>query len=184
MPPATMPIARALAASATLLALAPALSAAQTARRPALSVGAGVSQYDLSGTGTAPMLSARVDYPLRRALLLEAGLSAARPEQQFGGRSTLLVPELGVQLQYPARVAPYLGLGVGAAVDVRSGRAGGARTDLTASGAAGVRAWLTDRLGVRGELRVRGIGGTPLTTVGTGFDGSAAEWTVGGTLRL
>ena len=100
---------------------------------------------------------------------------AARPEQQFGATSTLVIPEIGVQLQLPRRLAPYLGVGVGSALDFRGRANGGTRRDLTTSGAVGVRGWLSDRLALRGELRVRGVG--------TGFEGSAAEWTAGASWR-
>jgi hypothetical protein len=169
-----------LAPAATLLAIAlaaaPAAAQSPRALRPAVSVSAGVSQFDLSGTGTAPLVALRGDYPLLRALLVEAGVSVARPEQQFGGTTTFVIPEVALQLQLPRRVAPYLGLGLGEAFDFRPERAGGLRNDVTVSGAAGVRAWLTEQVGLRGELRVRGIG--------TGFEGSTAEWTLGGAWRM
>ena len=147
------------------------------ARRPAVSVSAGAFQYDLSGTGTAPMLAVRAEYPLARYALVEGGLTAARPEQQFGRTSTFLAPEAQLQAQLPlGRVAPYIGVGAGAAFDSRGDAFGGTRSDLTVSGAGGLRAQLTEQVGVRAELRVRGIG--------TGFTGSAAEWTLGAAWRL
>jgi hypothetical protein len=165
-------------AAVALLAAAAAPAHAQIGApaRPSLSIAGGISQFDLSGTGTAPVVTARVDYPLGRVLLAEGGVAVARPDQQFGSRTTLVVPEVGLQLQYPARVAPYLGVGVGSALDFRRERDGGTVGDPTVSGAAGVRAWVTDRLGLRGELRVRGIG--------RNFAGSTAEWTVGAALRF
>ena len=161
---------------AAALAAAPARGQTALAPRPAVSVAAGVSQFDLSGTGTAPVVSARVDYPLGRALIAEGGVAVARPDQQFGARTTLVVPEVGLQLQYPARLAPYVGVGTGAAIDFRGSENGGTDADLTLSGAAGVRAWVTDRVGLRGELRVRGIG--------RNFAGSTAEWTAGAAIRF
>jgi hypothetical protein len=166
-----------VAVPAVLAAAVPALARAQRADvvgRPAVSVGGGVFQYDLSGTGTVPMLAARVELPLARYALVEGGVVAARPERQSAGRETFVAPEAQLQLQLPlGRFAPYLGAGAGAAL-----RSGGGRTDsdLTVSGAGGVRAWLTDRTGLRGELRVRGIG--------TRFTGSAAEWTLGVSRRF
>jgi len=167
-----------LAAVALLLVAAatPALAQSGAVARPSLSVAAGVSQFDLSGTGTAPVVSARVDYPLGRALIAEGGVAVARPDQQLGARTTLVVPEVGLQLQYPARLAPYVGVGTGAAIDFRGSENGGTDADLTLSGAAGVRAWVTDRMGLRGELRVRGIG--------RNFAGSTAEWTAGAAIRF
>jgi hypothetical protein len=168
---------RTLRAAGALLGLVAAPLLAQPgATRPALSLSAGVSQYDLSGTGTTAVYAARLEQALRPALLVEGGVAVARPDQQFGRRSTLIIPEIGLQAQYPARVAPYLGVGLGAAIDRRHANDGGTRSEMTASGAAGVRAWATERVGLRGELRVRGIG--------TGFEGSTAEWTLGAAVRF
>jgi hypothetical protein len=158
---------------------AQAQSAALESMRPAVSVNAGAFQFDLSGTGTAPMIAGRAELPVNRYFIAEAGLLAARPEQQFGAKSTFLAPELQLQLQAPladGRIAPYLGAGAGLAMDLRNSRYGGNQTDPTISGATGVRYWLTDALGLRAELRVRGIG--------SGFAGSAAEWTLGTSWRL
>ena len=164
---------------ATLLVLgAPVVSHAQQAR-PAVSLSAGAFQYDLSGTGTAPMLAARAELPLSRFFFVEGGVAVARPAQQFGATTTFLAPELQLQVQAPlagGRVAPYLGLGGGGALDLRGAAYGGNYNTYTASGAAGLRCWLSDNFGLRGELRVRGIGKT--------FGGSAAEWTLGTSWKL
>ena len=165
--------------SAALLAAAvaaPARGQTAVAPRPAVSVAAGVSQFDLSGTGSARVVAVRAERPLARALLAEVGVAVARPRQQFERTTTLVIPEVALQLQLPARVAPYVGVGVGDAMDFRPESVGGLRQQLTVSGAAGVRAWLGERLGVRGELRVRGIG--------RNFAGSTAEWTGGAALRF
>jgi len=167
---------RTLRAAGALLSLLAAPALAQRADGPTLTVAAGVSQFDLPGTGSTAVYAARVEQPVRRALIVEGGVAVARPDQQFGARSTLIIPELGVQAQLPGTIAPYLGLGVGAAIDRRPSSAGGTQSDVTASGAVGVRAWVTERVGLRGELRVRGIG--------TGFEGSTAEWTLGAALRF
>ena len=109
---------------------------------------------------------------------MEGGVTAARPDQQFGARTTFLAPEAQLQRQLPVaggRVAPYLGAGAGAALDLRRGRFGGTRADLTVSGAGGLRAWLSEQVGLRAELRVRGMGRR--------FTGSAAEWTLGASWR-
>ncbi len=175
---------RSALALATMLAAglpitAQAQSAAFESMRPAVSVNAGAFQFDLSGTGTAPMIAGRAELPLNRYLLAEGGLSVARPEQQFGGTTTFFVPEAQIQAQLPlaeGRVAPYIGLGAGYAIDRRTSAFGGTRSDPTFSAATGVRYWVTDALGLRAELRVRGVG--------TSFAGSAAEWTLGTAWRL
>ena len=171
---------------ATLLALgAPVVVHAQTAR-PAVSLSAGAFQYDLSGTGTAPMLAVRAELPLSRFFLVEGGMTAARLAQQFGATTTFLAPELQLQVQAPlagGRVAPYLGLGGGAALDLRGAAYGGNHNTYTASGATGLRYWLSDNFGIRGELRVRGISSNRVAPLGA-FAGSAAEWTLGTAWRF
>jgi hypothetical protein len=145
-------------------------AAAQTVGSPFVTVAAGAFQFDLAGTGTAPMLAVRGALPLAALLLVEVGTLIARPEQQFGRRTTFLAPEVQIQVQWPlGAAAPYLGAGGGWSVDFRGGD--GRATDLTVSAAGGVRIPVTERLGAQLELRVRGIG--------TGFEGSAAEWTAG-----
>jgi hypothetical protein len=167
---------------------APAASHAQTAR-PAVSLSAGAFQYDLAGTGTSSMLAARAELPLSRFFILEGGVAYARPTEELGPptstscpgctTTTFLAPELQLQVQAPlggGRVAPYLGLGGGGAFELRGAANGGSYNTYTASAATGVRTWLSDNFGLRGELRVRGIGKT--------FGGAAAEWTLGMAWRL
>ena len=158
---------------ALALCLAPvSLSAQAASRTPAVAVSAGAFQFDLSGVGTAPMLALRGFLPISRIGTLELGVLGARPSQQFGETTTFLAPEAQIQLEWPlGRVAPYLGLGGGVAFDIASKDAGGTDVDPTLSSALGLRARLDERLGVRAELRVRGIGDT--------FQGSSAEWTLG-----
>ena len=141
-----------------------------------LSVSAGASQFDLSGTGTSAMAAVRIASPVTRLLIIEAGASLARPAQQFGDTTTLIIPEIAAQLQIPGRFAPFVGIGAGAAIDARPSAVGGTRTSATFSGAVGARYGISSRLGGIGELRVRGIG--------ENFGGSTAEWTLGGYWRL
>ena len=147
-------------------------------RRPSLSLSAGAFQYDRLGIGTAPVLAARGELPLSSHFLLEGGLAATRPEQRLGRPTTLVVPEAQLQAQLPAGpwFAPYVGAGVGAAIDRGPGRTGASDRDLTVSAATGVRYWITEDRGLRAELRVR--------RVGPELGGSAAEWTVGSSWRL
>ena len=133
----------------------------------------GLSQFDLSGTGTTGVLGLRGELRAKRWLVLQAGLTAFRPQEQFGEKVTYAIPEVQVQLQVPSRsVRPYLGLGVGAML------AGGNRDAQRAvSGAGGVRISIPNsRLDVRAELRVRGIGES--------FTGGMAEWTLGSGYRF
>ena len=122
------------------------------------------------------MVAVRVALPFAHVFIAEGGAALARPDQQFGATTTLVIPEVGLQLQMPRRIAPYLGVGIGEVLDFRDKQYGGTLHNLTASGALGVRAGLTARAGAIAELRVRGIGSE--------FNGSAAEWTVGGLWRF
>jgi hypothetical protein len=144
--------------------------------RPAISLSLGVSQFDLSGTGNTSIVAVRGEYPLLPALLIEGGVTVARPQQAFSDRATLLMPELQLQLQLPKRVAPFIGLGTGFAHDGVIARYGGDANQMTFSGAAGLRAAITRQVGLRAELRVRYFG--------AGFTGATADWTVGAAWRL
>lgn len=116
----------------------------------------GPSPYDLSGTGTGFAVNAGIAVPvLRQVLLLEPSLGVFTRTSQFGNREHWLFPELSLQAQ--ARVGgvrPYLGGGIGAGT---VGLSGPARWKFTLHGLAGVRAHLSGRWGVRGELRVRSV---------------------------
>ena len=169
------------------LALRPASGAAQgsalptasqaASRRPIASVSAGLMQFDLSGTGSAPMAALRLDLPWSTHLWFEPGVVVSRPEQQFGARSTFVVPEVHVHAILPlGTVAPYVGGGVGYALDLRANRDGESTGSLSLAAALGARFQLTRRAGARAELRVR--------TLGTEFSGSTAEWTAGLSWRL
>jgi hypothetical protein len=171
-----------LAFGATAEARAQSYSATQhqslLALRPSVSLSAGALQYDVAGTGSAPVLAARGELPLSHYFLIEGGLSAARPEQRLRGITTLLTPEAQIQAQLPfagAWVAPYIGAGLGAAIDERP-RTPGAQRELTISAATGVRYWLTEGRGLRAEVRLRRLG--------PDFGGTAAEWTLGSSWRL
>jgi hypothetical protein len=149
----------------------------QSSARPTVSLSTGAMQFDLSGTGTALMAVARGEIPISRIMLLEGSLAYSRPEQQFSGHTSLLIPEVQAHLQWPlGRVAPYLGAGGGLAMDFRGEDFGGLETAVTLSGAGGLRVRFSHRLGARAELRVRGVG--------TEFSGVAAEWTLGASWRL
>ncbi|HEY9450997.1 MAG TPA: outer membrane beta-barrel protein [Gemmatimonadaceae bacterium] len=167
---AIFPLARQLPAQSTEEA------ASAFAPRPAVSLSAGVSQFDLSGTGSMGVVAARGELPILPALLLEGGVTLARPEQQFSDRSTLVMPEIQLQLQLPRRVAPYLGIGTGFATDVASERYGGTNSEVTFAESAGLRAAITRQVGLRVELRIREFG--------EAFSGTTADWTLGAAWRF
>ena len=157
------------------LALAAHSASAQSATTPAPQTSryaaglvAGVSQFDLSGTGTTVLVGARFAADLQRWLVAEAALQSIQPEEQFGVSARYTIPEVQLQLQYPGRVVrPYLGVG-GGYVFASDGR----EKQGTGSGAVGLGIGPPSaRLDVLTELRVRGIGRS--------FGGSTAEWTLG-----
>jgi hypothetical protein len=132
-----------------------------------MGVHVGISQFDLSGTGTAPFGSFRVEQEVNRFVVIEGALSYFRPEEQFGTRRHYFISEAQLQVQAPwSTFRPYLGVG-GGAVIASGGR--GTRETLAASG--GVRTALSSVWDVRGELRVR--------NVGQFFSATTAEWTAG-----
>jgi hypothetical protein len=189
-----------LASSAPIAAQA---QATGESKRPAVSLSVGAFQYSLpgspgafqiylAGVGTTPVVAGRIELPLSRFFLAEGGLAMARPEQQFTSSTTsldpnpqfvatttYLIPELQLQVQAPlfaGRVAPYLGLGTGIANDRQPSKYGGSQTTYTVSGSAGLRYWLSNRVGLRAELRDRAIGNSS--------QGSAHEWTLGTAWRF
>jgi hypothetical protein len=136
---------------------------------PSMSLMGGVSQWDLSGTGTSPFGAIRVQIPLV-VIIAEGSLGVFRPKEDVGTR-TYIIPEAQLQWQIlPFIVRPYIGAGAGMFSAISGPNPH--RSDLTLSASAGVRVGVPlVGWGLRAELRVRGIG--------SGFTGSAAEWTLG-----
>lgn len=141
-----------------------------------ITAASGLLQFDFARDGVTPMLAVRAGTPVSTVLLLEGSLVAARPGQRFG-TSTFLVPEAQVHLSLPfTGFTPYFGLGFGGILDLRDDADGGTRTTMTISGSLGLRAWLWERTGLVGEYRARGIG--------TDFEDTSAEYTIGLSYRL
>jgi hypothetical protein len=136
---------------------------------PSLAVVGGVSHYDLSCTGSAPIGALRLDIPLL-ALVAEGSFGVMHAKEDAGSH-TYIIPEAQLQWQIlPILVRPYIGVGGGLfkAVSGPDPR----RSEFTASASAGVRFSIPLLpVGLRAEARVRGIG--------SGFGGSATELTVG-----
>jgi hypothetical protein len=153
--------------SLVLAAAASTLLAVRSEAQFTVGLAAGVSQFDLSGTGSANVFAARVGADVKRWLVLEGSVATFRPTESLG-KSTYYVPEAQLQAQVPARMLrPYVGVGGGYFVGT-SGRP----TRGTASLSGGLRAALGDSPAIaQAELRVRGIG--------EHFGGSTAEWTIG-----
>ena len=136
---------------------------------PSFAVVGGVSSFDLSGTGTAPIGALRVDVPL--LVILAEGSLGVMSANQDTGRRTYVIPEAQLQYQIlPIFVRPYLGVGAGwfKALNGPDPHP----SELTLSASAGVRFSIPLMpVGLRAEARVRGIGSR--------FSGSATELTVG-----
>jgi len=151
-------------------------SGRSSAQSPAVAVAAGLIHWDLSGTGSSPYVALRGDAPLGTKWVLgEIGVGYFSTDEQFGQRRSYVVPEAQVHFQWPMRIAsPYVGVGGGW---FRGSGGGESRAEVTTSVAAGLRLALAAfPLGMRAELRVRGIG--------TDYSGSAAEWTAGASWRF
>jgi hypothetical protein len=146
-------------------------AASRHAHTRTVSLFAGATQFDLSGTGTTAMVGARADVELNRWFLGELGFGAIRPTEQFSSRSTYVFPEVQLQAQLPlAIVRPYIGAGAG--FSTAFARGAGSATTCTATLASGLRVLLPGtRTTARAELRVRGIADT--------FTGATADWTLG-----
>ena len=148
-----------------------------------LAVTAGRVDFDLSGTGHAPGFAVRTARSLSRNVRLELRALYAKhcgdpASDACGlgqpGRFSLFMPEAQLQYQWNVgRVAPYVGGGLGLARTKSPMRA---EWDPTLSAAVGTAVYLTDRLGITGEFRLRGHE--------TRFTGTTSEVTGGLVWRL
>ena len=164
-------------------------TSASASSQAVVSLQAGGAEFDLSGTGSAFVLDARVLYPLTGVLAVEGGVGVSRVPEQHGD-ATYLLPSAELQLGVPIAgvVRPYLGLGAGAFVPV-SGPADEVRVvdgveyvlgygpdaEAAVVAALGLDAAVTNRVVVRTAARLRG-------TLGNGpdlFQGVFAEVTAG-----
>lgn len=121
-----------------------------------ITVLAGVSEYDLSGVGSAWFSGARFDTRPIRFLVLEAGLHYFHYTSQFGDEPVrYLIPEVQVQFEpVRGRFRPYLGAGAGAAWLFWRGDNS---LDLTVSAALGLRVDLLADWGLLAEGRLWAI---------------------------
>ena len=146
----------------TLLILSTLPSLAQVRTSPALWLHAGRFEFDLSGVGDAAIVAVRGDVPLTRVIVFEGGLAFTRTNQQFDQDISYLVPEFQFQAQWPdARFRPYVGIGAGVFVDLRRGDDESGNTyagDYMGSLGFGARWIVYRRVGLKGEVRVRGMG--------------------------
>jgi hypothetical protein len=132
----------------------PVCGAAQQARPVTLSLVAGPSVYDLSGTGTSFAGAALVAWEPIAGLVLEPGVTFFTYSSQFDTRFSYLFPELSIQGQLPrGRMRPFLGVGAGGAFVL----SGSSETVATLHAVGGVRVRVNTDWAVRGELRVRAV---------------------------
>ena len=143
---------------------------------PRLTIVAGVSQWDLSGTGDGFLIAPRFDAEITPVILGEATIGFTLDAADGDDDTPLLIPEVQVQLQWPGRFSPYIGGGGGISMYFKDETAGGTETEPTFSASLGARLALADQAGLSAELRLRGIG--------TEFEGSTAEWTAGLSYRF
>jgi hypothetical protein len=155
--------------AAVMLLVAASVTARAQLPIPTFAVVGGVSNFDLSGTGSTAIGAVRVDVPLL-LVLAEGSLGVMRPKEDVGTR-TYIIPEVQVQYQIlPLLVRPYVGVGAGVFKAVSGPDPH--TSDVTLSASAGVRFSIPLLpIGFRAEARVRGVG--------SGFTGSATELTVG-----
>jgi hypothetical protein len=154
----TMRIIRTLSFASALLIAGSVSAYAQN--ETSLLVGGGAMNFDLSGTGTTPAFTARVSREIGANFVVEGSVLFAKPEQQFGP-STVIAPEVQLQYHLPiGRFTPYLGAGIGTfreSPNVIDDILDGADWTPTISFAGGTRVSLNDRVGLFGELRIRGV---------------------------
>lgn len=154
----------AVAALCLALSAMPSLAQSMGRARSGLGLSAGVAQFDMAGTGTAPFGALRLERELTSWLVGDLALGLIRPDEQISSRQTYVVPEAQLQVQRTlGRVRPYLGAGMGMLKSLN----GSARTYAIFSGATGARVAVTNALDLRGELRV------------TGQSATLAQWTLG-----
>jgi hypothetical protein len=163
-------------AAAVLAAAAVPVDGQSPVRRPGVAVTGGISQYDLSGTGTRKFAAMRVQVPVLSHLVIEPGLGFMDYRiqgQRPAPRARLWFPEVQVQAEAQlGPVRPYLGAGGGLAVESLLGERG---TEPTLSAAGGARIDLPGNWGLEGELRIRAI--DPWT-------GTTADWGISVITRL
>ncbi len=127
----------------------------------------GASQYDLSGTGTAPFVAVRYERLVTRALVLEGGVEYLTYSPQFGDRRHHVFPEVMIQLQVPGgSLRPYVGAGAGLSFGTGAFRS---LVDLTLAGAGGFRIITSSAWSMRAELRVRSVDPWTGVTADWGF---------------
>lgn len=151
---------------------------------------AGGLMYDRGGDATNLMLGLGVNWTLSRHVLAEVEGTwsesdgvyydfANNPNQPLQASTHLATATVGVQAQaLIGRVRPYIGIASGLFVRYDEQPLGDRFLSRTLAFPAGVRIDISDRIGVRGELRAR------FDTHQDGGSGTNLEQSVGLTLRF
>lgn len=151
---------RRCALAAILVPLSPALAAAQLEpNRPAISLSGGARMYDrVDGTGSAVSVAIRSEIPIAEIFVLElAGSVADVPEGTTSGVANLFESQLQLALPLGTVLTPYGGAGAGIAQVEGFGEEAD-EWQAVFSAAVGVRAMLSDNLGMVADARIRGRG--------------------------
>jgi outer membrane protein with beta-barrel domain len=139
----------------TALFLAPKAAHAQAAQNSIVAA-VSMTEFDLAGVGTAPGMIIRASRALTGHVAVEGSFQMSWLSEDFG-RSKLFAPEAHLQYHWQAgSFRPYVGGGAGIAWRDR-GLFGNSEANLTLSVVGGTRFDVTERLGLLGELRLRGI---------------------------
>lgn len=121
-----------------------------------LTLVAGPSVYELSGSGTSVAVNLGVTTSLyRNILLFQPNFGYFTYRTAFGHRTSWLFPEVGLQVQaHLGTVRPYVGGGLGAGGQTLGNQG---KWEVTLHAAAGVRARLAGRWGLQAEVRLRAV---------------------------
>ena len=126
------------------------------------SLSAGTFNYDAGGDRYFPFLAVRVSRPISEFFVAEVGLGYAPVESETPDDPTrteptqLLLPDIMLHFEFPlGPVRPYLGAGVGLVAQLEANALRGRFVRPSYAGAGGFRMAMSDRIELRGDLRVR-----------------------------
>lgn len=130
---------------------------------PALILFGGGFSYDHGegDTGTGTVMGIRMDFPLSEIFTLEPGVDRMSwdPQAENAETQSLWTVDFAVHGEYVlGQFVPYVGVNLGAALNfAEERRLDEAFIDASYGGHGGLRFDITERLGVRGEVRGRWV---------------------------
>lgn len=153
-----------------LAAFLPVCAAAQL--RPAVSLSGGARVYDAHDGGESRVVAAiRTEFPVANLIVVEfAGSVADRGERVQRTVGSVLEAQVQLPIALGPTLTPYFGVGGGVG-QVFTREVDDPERELVLSGAVGVKAMLSENLGLVADARIRGIG--------TEFEASHPDMTVG-----